>query len=187
MRRAAADAPDPPHKSGPVGGPQEPSTNWGEVRRFDDGRVIVLFERFLRCSVEEVWAAVTEPAQRAVWVPGIRFEPAPRARFDIWFGDECQGPAHASGRLEVFEPPRRLRMGSMCFDLAVADSGCLLRFSDRLWFDNRRSNAEFANAVLAGWHRFLDTLEIWLDERVSALDVEEPDYAVVDVAGRDGL
>ena len=190
MMRAAADARrDAQHEDMSVGGPcpREPSTNWGEVRQLDDGRVIVLFERFLRCPVEDVWAAVTKPAQRAVWVPGIRFEPAPAARFDIWFGDECQGPAHVSGTLEVFEPPRRLRMGTMCFDLAATDSGCLLRFSDRLWFDDKRSKAEFANTVLAGWHRFLDTLEIWLDERVSALNLEEPDYAVIEVAGRDRL
>ena len=141
----------------------------------------------MRCSVEEVWAAVTEPAQRAVWVPGIRFEPAPAARFDIWFGDACQGPAHVSGTLGVFEPLKRLQMGTMHFDLAPTAGGCLLKFSDRLWFDDKRTKAEFANAVLAGWHRFLDTMEIWLDERVSALDLEEPDYAAVEVAGRDRL
>ena len=161
MMRGAADARrDARHEDVSVGGPRprEPSTNWGEVRQFDDARVIVLFVRFLRCPVEDVWAAVTEPAQRAVWVPGIRFE-----------------------------PPRRLQMGTMCFDLAPTDSGCLLRFSDRLWFDDKRSKAKFANTVFAGWHRFLDTLEIWLDERVSALDLEEPDYAVIEVAGRDRL
>ena len=63
----------------------------------------------------------------------------------------------------------------------------MLEFSDVLWFDGKRSNVDFANAVLAGWHRFLDTLEIWLDEGVAALDLKEPDYAAVDVRGRDAL
>lgn len=117
----------------------------------------------------------------------MRFEPAPGARFDIWFGDECEGPSHVSGHLDPFEPPSRLGLGSMRFALASVGEGCRLEFSDVLWFDGKRTRADFANAVLAGWHRFLDTLEIWLDERVPALDLAEPDYAVVALPGRDAL
>ncbi len=77
----------------------------------------------------------------------------------------------------------------MHFDLAPAsaDAGCLLEFSDVLWIDDARPRVDFTNAVLAGWHRFLDTLEIWLDEGVSALDLPEPDYSAIDVPGRDSL
>ncbi|MDE0660445.1 MAG: hypothetical protein F4029_01085 [Gammaproteobacteria bacterium] len=75
----------------------------------------------------------------------------------------------------------------MLFELTPTAEGCLLEFSDVLWFDDSRSRFHFANAVLAGWHRFLDTLEIWLDEGVSALDLPEPDYSAVDVPGRDSL
>jgi len=63
----------------------------------------------------------------------------------------------------------------------------VVHFSDVLWFDNKRTKVEFANAVLAGWHRFLDTLEIWLNEGRPALDLPEPDYAKVVVEGRDSL
>jgi uncharacterized protein YndB with AHSA1/START domain len=164
-----------------------PSTHYGEVRRREDGQTIVYYERPLRHSIGRVWAAVTAPEQRAVWAPGLRFEPQPDARFDIWFGDECEGPAHVSGTLSAFEPPTAVEIGSIRIELVDQAPGCLLIFSDVLWFDGKRTRVDFANAVLAGWHRFLDTLEIWLDEGVAALDLVEPDYAAVDVPGRDDL
>jgi len=166
---------------------RRPSDGFGTVRADEDGRTRVIFQRALSHPMDKVWAAIAEPDERAVWVPGIRFEPEAEARFDIWFGDACEGPSHASGKLEPFEPPTQLGLGSIRFKLEVAPGGCVLEFSDVLWFDGKRSNVDFANAVLAGWHRFLDTLEIWLDEGVAALDLKEPDYAAVDVRGRDAL
>lgn len=166
---------------------RRPSDGFGTVRSDEDGRTRVVFRRALSHPIDRVWSAIAEPNERAVWVPGIRFEPEPDARFDIWFGDACEGPSHASGRLDPFEPRSQLGLGSMHFKLEAAPDGCLLEFSDVLWFDGKRSNVDFANAVLAGWHRFLDTLEIWLDEGVAALDLKEPDYAVVDVRGREAL
>ena len=165
---------------------RQPSARYGEVRS-DGDRTLVVYRRPLNHPAANVWAAITEPAQRAVWVPGLRFEPAADAPFDIWFGDECEGPSHVSGRVDPFVPPVRLGLGSMRFELAAAADGCVLTFSDVLWFDDKYTKVEFANAVLAGWHRFLDTLEIWLDEGVSALDLKEPDYAKVDVPGREAL
>jgi len=147
----------------------------------------VVFHRRLGRAPARVWAAIAEPAERATWVPGIQFEPVPNGRFDIWFDDACEGPAHLSGRLAAFEPPRLLELGTVRFELTPTGEGCLLEFSDVLSFDESRSRFDFANAVLAGWHRFLDTLEIWLDEGVSALDLPEPDYSTVDVPGRDAL
>lgn len=166
---------------------RRPSQRFGTVVAGEDNRTRVIFRRSLSHPVDKAWTAIAEPTERAVWVPGIRFDPGRNARFDIWFGDACEGPSHVSGKLDPFEPPTRLGLGSMRFELEAAPQGCLLTFSDVLWFDGKRSNVDFANAVLAGWHRFLDTLEIWLDEGVSALDLEEPDYSVVDVPGRDAL
>ncbi|MYE22781.1 MAG: hypothetical protein F4Y01_02375 [Gammaproteobacteria bacterium] len=175
----------------------------GIVRRRPDGYHIVAFERPVHHSVERVWSAITAPEERAVWAPGIRFDPAPDARFDIWFGDECEGPSHVSGHLSNFHPPRSIALGSISIELARPDGrvgsslartaglrapvGCVIHFSDVLWFDNKRTKVDFANAVLAGWHRFLDTLEIWLNEGRPALDLPEPDYARAFVEGRDSL
>lgn len=165
---------------------RDPSDGFGEVQ-CRAGRQVVVFRRRLGHAPARVWAAIAEPAERAEWVPGIRFEPVPNGPFDIWFGDQCEGPAHASGRIAVFEPPSALQLGSMRFELTPIAEGCLLEFSDGLRFDDSRSRFDFANAVLAGWHRFLDTLEVWLDEGVSALDLPEPDYSAIDVPGRDRL
>ena len=96
-------------------------------------------------------------------------------------------PGPRSGRLAQFEPPTAIQLGSIRLELQAVDDGCQITFSDVLWFDDKRAKTDFANAVLAGWHRFLDTLEIWLDERRPALDIQEPDYAKVHVDGRDAL
>ena len=52
------------------------------------------------------------------------------------------------------------------------------------WFDDKRTKTAFANAVLGGWHQFLDRWEIWLDEGRADLRLKEPDYAGIDVPGR---
>ena len=166
---------------------RQPSDRFGEVRQGEEDRTLVVFRRPLDHTAAKVWAAITAPAQRAVWAPGVRFEPAADARFDIWFGDECEGPSHVSGRVDPYVPQTSLGLGSMCFELSPAGRGSVLVFSDILWFDDKRTKVEFANAVLAGWHRFLDTLEMWLDEGVSALALKEPNYAKIDVPGRDAL
>ncbi len=164
-----------------------PQTRYGTVQQREDGRHIVVFERVVAHPPNRVWEAIAAPEERAVWVPGIRFVPRPNAPFDIWFGDECEGPAHMSGQLAAFDPPKAIQLGSIRFDLTAVDGGCEITFSDALWFDRKRTRVDFAHAVLAGWHRFLDTLQIWLDEGRPALDLPEPDYTRVSVRGRDLL
>ena len=151
----------------------------GSVGRRADGLPCVSFERRLPHSVATVWAAIAEPEQRATWVPGIQFEAAPRARFDIWFGEECEGPAHVSGELGAFQPHRLLELGSIRFEFEPLGEHCLLRFSDVLWYDGKRTRRDFVHAVLAGWHQFLDRLELWLDEGRAELLLPEPDYSSV--------
>lgn len=160
------------------------SADYGKVEKRADGCAYVVVERRLPYSVDDVWRAIAEPAQRAVWVPGIRFDPV----FDIWFGDQCDGPAHVSGRLGDFDPPRTLRLGSIRFELAADgadDSECRLTFTDVLWYGGKRTKTEFANAVLGGWHQFLDRRAIWLAEGRAELRLAEPDSAEIDVAGRE--
>ena len=155
--------------------------NSGSVGRRADGLPCVSFERCLPHSVAKVWAAIAEPEQRATWVPGIQFEPKPKARFDIWFGEDCDGPAHVSGELGAFQPQRLLELGSIRVELEPLGEQCLLRFSDVLWYDGKRTKRDFAHAVLAGWHQFLDRLELWLDEGRAELLLPEPDYSSVEV------
>ena len=87
--------------------------------------------------------------------------------------------------LGAFEPPRRLSLGSIDIQLTPADDdSCVLRFADVLWFDDKRNRTAFANAVLGGWHQFLDRWEIWLAEGRADLRLKEPDYGRIEVPGR---
>lgn len=161
--------------------------NYGIVVPAPDGRRGVLFERLLAHPVGTVWAAITDANQLGVWSPGIHFEARPNGRFNIWFGDECEGPAHIDGTVAAFEPQRLLQLGTIRFELApepAAGGGehCRLKFSDVLFYDDKRTKTAFENAVLAGWHQFLDRLEIYLAEGRAVLDLPEPDYADVNVA-----
>jgi uncharacterized protein YndB with AHSA1/START domain len=156
----------------------------GSVGRLADGRSYVVFERRLPHSIERVWAALTEPDQLANWFPGFTLEAKQGGRFEIRFGGDCAGPAHLSGTVSRFEPPTVLECGSMRFELERCDDGCLLRFSDVLSFEGTRSRTEITNAVLGGWHRYLDSLEDALLGRVVDHHRAEPDYSRIDVTGR---
>ena len=160
--------------------------NYGIVSTAPDGRPGVLFERLLEHPVATVWAAIADAKRLAVWSPGIRFEPRPNGRFNIWFGDECEGPAHVAGTVAAFERQRLLQLGTIRIELApeatgTGDERCRLKFSDVLFYDDKRTKRGFENAVLAGWHQFLDRLEIYLAEGKSALDLPEPNYADVNI------
>lgn len=160
------------------------TSKFGSVGRLDDGRVFVLFERRLPHSIERVWAAITDPAQLAKWAPGLQFDLKVGGSLDIWFGGECEGSAHVTGTVTRYEPPRVLELGSMRFELEADGSGCLLKFTDILRFEGPRSKAEITNAVLGGWHKFLDALEDALAGDVVDHEKPEFDYATIDVRGR---
>jgi hypothetical protein len=157
----------------------------GSVGRLADGRSYVLFERRLPHSIERVWAALTEPDRLAKWFPGFSLEARQGGRFEIRFGGDCAGPAHVSGTVSRFEPPTVLECGSMRFELERHADGCLLRFSDVLSLEGPRSKTDITNAVLGGWHKYLDSLEDALLGRAVDHDRPEPDYGATDVAGRE--
>ena len=163
---------------------EQAEDRYGTVHQLPDGRVQVRFERRLPQSVETVWAALTEQEQLDAWMPGVRFEPRVGGSFEIWFGGACDGPAHVSGVVAAFEPPRVLQLGTIRWELCEAEEGCLLKFSDVLVFKGPRSRTDIANAVLGGWHNYLDLLEDALAGRPVNHEQPEPDYAAREVAGR---
>ncbi len=162
-----------------------PSTNYGAVIKLADGRTQVRFERQLPHSIDKVWAAITDPEQLAVWFPGLRLELRQGGTFEIWFSDDCEGPAHVSGIVSQYDPPRLLECGTMRFELRPLGSNCLLQFTDVLVPTGSRSAADITDSVLGGWHKFLDMLEDALAGRKVAVDQPEPDYAKLEVIGRD--
>ena len=159
-------------------------SRYGTVHELPDGRVQVRFERLLPYSVETVWAALTEQAQLDAWIPGLQFEAREGGSYQIWFGGDCEGPAHVSGTVAAFEPPTVLQLGTIRWELSEAPTGCRLLFTDVLVFEGERSRKQIADAVLGGWHRYLDMLEDALAGRPVEVDLPEPDYSVRDVPGR---
>lgn len=159
-------------------------SRYGTVGRLADGRSFVMFERCLPAPVDAVWAAITEPDQRAAWFPGFELECRVGGRFSMRFDGNCDGPAEVGGRVTRFEPPRVLECETMCWELRPEGNGCRLRFTDILQFTGPRSRSDVTNAVLAGWHRYLDLFEDAVAGRVVDLSRPEPDYAKIDVVGR---
>ncbi len=159
-------------------------SRYGTVHHLPDGRVQVRFVRRLPYPVATVWAALTEQQQLDAWIPGVRFEARQGGKYEIWFGGDCEGPAHVSGTVAAFEPPNVLQLGTIRWELSESKSGCVLTFTDILVFEGERSDAEITNAVLGGWHHYLDRLEEALAGRPVNHDEPEPDYAAREVPGR---
>ena len=159
-------------------GNSEDRSRFGTIGVTADGRSFVRFERHLPQSVEQVWAAITEPEQYASWFPGLRFEPREGGLFRMNFDGDCDGPAHVEGTVRVWDPPHTLQLGATRWELSrLPGGGCRLVFTDVLVFDGRRSEGEITNAVLGGWHRYVDRLEDAAAGRPVDPTRPEPDYA----------
>ncbi len=161
-----------------------PTSKYGSVGTLADGRQYVKFVRQLDFPVEEVWAALTESDRIADWFPGFALDARKGGKFEIWFSENCEGEAHVSGRVTTYSPPNLLELGTQCWQLEAQNGGCVLTFTDILLFDER-DKRDFSNSVLAGWHKYLDSLERVLhggrgDPRLEA----EVDYSMLDVPGR---
>lgn len=157
-----------------------PPDRLGAVGRHDDGSTFVRFERRLAFPVDTVWRAITHPDLLASWFPGFAFQPERGGRYTIHFGGDCAGPADVEGPVVEYDPPHVLQCGTIRWELEAAGPGCRLTFSDVLQLEDGRSETEIANAVLGGWHRYLDLLEQSLSGTPD-LDTPEPDYAELHV------
>ncbi len=165
---------------------QQTLSSTGAVGHLDDGRGYVVFERRLAHPMSTVWAALTEPEQLNKWFPGIFFDREVGGEFTLWFGGECEGPAHVSGHVTEYDPPNLLAMGNMRWELTADGDECLLRFSDILFFDTSPENFNATNSVLSGWHKYLDVLEYALSGgKVDPTEQPEVDYSKIEVPGRD--
>ena len=135
-----------------------PTDKYGTVHTLDDGRRCVHFERTLPYPADRVWHALIDADALAQWFPGLSLEPRLGGKFEIWFSGECDGPAHVTGEVTVFNPPFELQLGSMRWLLSPVDAGCRLVFTDILHFDDR-DPIDFMVSVLGGWHKYVDSLE----------------------------
>jgi len=129
---------------------------------------VIAFERRLRHPIEAVWAALTDPEQRAAWLGGGTLEPREGGRVSLHTGPAGPpgGQATISGRVLVWDPPRVLEHEWLQHGLAVSivryelqpdGEGTVLRLT------HRRSVAPGAMGGRAGWHAYLDRLAAHLD------------------------
>lgn len=167
------------------------SSPLGSVGVLNDGRKFVRFERHLSDSIARVWVAISDPEHLVDWFPGLKLERRVGGHFDIWFGEGCEGPAHVTGTVTRYEPPKVLECGTMRFELEADGSACKLTFTDILHYEGPLSEPEVINSVLGGWHKYLDVLEFALlsgkDGGANGDPRDEPefDYSGVPINGRD--
>jgi len=139
----------------------------------DGERRRVRFQRRYGVPPEELWAALTEPGRLQDWLgEAARFDHAAGGRVDFRLGeDESQ---RVRGAILAFEAPRLLEYewhwpgedeSVVRFELAADGAGT------RLALDHRALPTAAAAGYGAGWHAYLDRLELLFEGR--RLDWEE--------------
>lgn len=121
---------------------------------------VLIIERDFAASVEEVWSAITDPDQLALWYGTWSGEPASgevtvQMLFEegehqaVWFIDQCDPPSV----LEVRSAgPDGQSMWTLRIELQNSDIGTRLIFSQPL------PSREWVREIGAGWEFYLDRL-----------------------------
>jgi uncharacterized protein YndB with AHSA1/START domain len=128
-------------------------------RQTRDGQEVVAYTRRFSATVEDVWAAVTEPDRLERWIGTWEGDPA-----NGWVGFRmtAESPEATAERMWIDEcdPPRRLATHSstpygdwhLALDLEERDGVTTLTFSQRM------SDPAVAADVGPGWDYYLDRL-----------------------------
>jgi uncharacterized protein YndB with AHSA1/START domain len=131
---------------------------------------VIAFERRLGHPVEAVWAALTDPDERAAWLGPGTLEPCAGGQVAIRTGpeDRPERQRMMAGRVLAWDPPRVLEhewiqpgldISVVRYELEADAGGTILRLT------HRRSVAPGATGGRAGWHAYLDRLAAHLDRR----------------------
>lgn len=131
--------------------------------------LILRFERYLHHTIEEVWAAITEPEQLVAWLAEADVELSLGGHVRLrWLNTDEHGNRHEdsvvmNATITQLEPPRLLeyagdRHGVLRWELREEASGCILTFSSTL-----PTPVDRLAESLAGWHTHLDFLAEALD------------------------
>jgi uncharacterized protein YndB with AHSA1/START domain len=127
-----------------------------------NGSHVLRFERYLPHSIEQVWAAITEPEQLVAWLAEARVDPRKGGSVQLrWLNTDEHGNSAnivMNATITQFDPPRLLEYagdihGVLRFELKEAADGCVLTFSNTLPAPHTRLRES-----LAGWHVHLDFL-----------------------------
>lgn len=125
-----------------------------------DGAHMLRFVRHFHHSIEQVWAALTEPEQLVAWLAETQIEPRQGGHVRLrWLNtDERGNGAVMNATITQFEPPRLLEYsgdihGVLRWELQEVENGCILTFSNTLSISDEQMRKN-----LAGWHVHLDFL-----------------------------
>jgi uncharacterized protein YndB with AHSA1/START domain len=153
------------------------STPTGRLERMGD-RLTLFVTRTFDAPIDDVWAAITEPARLGRWLGTWHGDPA-SGRVMFRMGFEGDGAGEEEMEIRECDPPRRLAVTShvgpyiwyLDVDLSEADGVTTLEFSQPdLDHDDSLS-------VGPGWEYYLDRLvAAETGGEVAALDFERDYY-----------
>lgn len=130
-------------------------------------RAVLTFERWLPHPIESVWAAITDPAERAAWMGDTVIDARAGGRIEMLpssppIPDDAK---RMTGRITVWDPPnvfehewhqRIIEPGVVRYELQSDGTGTRLRFS------HRGLGVPNATGFRPGTHAYLDRLEAHL-------------------------
>ena len=133
----------------------------------DGDRAVLKFERRLPFSIDAVWSAITEPAEREQWFGETTIEPREGGLIDMVATGPPLPPERKrmTGRILVWDPPNVLEHewkqpivedGVVRYELTADGDGTILRFT------HRGLGARNATGFRGGTHAYLDRLEAYL-------------------------
>jgi uncharacterized protein YndB with AHSA1/START domain len=130
-------------------------------------RAVLTFERRLPYPIDEVWAAITDPAQRRKWLGETTIDGREGGSIEMVPTGPPLPPdrKRMTGRILVWNPPHVLEHewkqsivedGVVRYELHADGDATLLRFS------HRGLSVRTATGFISGTHAFLDRLEAHL-------------------------
>lgn len=133
----------------------------------DGDRATMTFVRHLPYPIEAVWAAITDPAQRAEWFGETTIDARVGGEIEMMPPDPPAAPdrKRMTGRILVWDPPKVFEHewrqdivedGVVRYELAEEAGGTVLTFT------HRGLSVSDARGFTPGTHAFLDRLEACL-------------------------
>ncbi|WP_028932975.1 SRPBCC family protein [Pseudonocardia spinosispora] len=142
------------------------SDHYGELL-IDGEHAVIRFVRHLPYPIEAVWAAITDPGRRAVWLGETTIDPRVDGTIET-VASEPPVPGEAkrmTGRILVWDPPfvfehewrqRIVEDSVVRYELARDGAGTVLTFT------HRGLGVRNAKGFAPGTHAFLDRLDACL-------------------------
>lgn len=133
----------------------------------DGEHALISFVRHLPYPIEAVWAAITDPEQRAAWFGRTTIDARPGGVIDLIPSGPPYPPEvkRMTGRILTWEPPYVLEHewnqslveeSVVRYELAPDGPGTVLRFT------HRGLGVRNAQGFMPGTHAYLDRLESYL-------------------------